>query len=201
VIRHLTAFALGVAAALMPLPIARAQQPAAPTVAPAAPAVAPWAQPVPLKEGALLKVQVVVSRYQGEKKVSSQPYTLSVTANGPRANLRMGLQVAVPTAPAAATDNKFPPAVVYRDVGTSIDCVARSLDDGRFRLELSIDDSSLAADDQSPQPFAKGIPQFRSFRISGTTVLRDGQSTQFTSAAEKVTGEIAKVDVTLNVIK
>jgi hypothetical protein len=181
--RHTTAFAFALAIVAMP-GIALGQPP------PAVP------------EGALLKVQVVISRYQGEKKISSQPYTLSVTANGPRANLRMGLQVAVPTMSTTSSDIKPAPTVVYRDVGTSIDCQARSLDDGRFRLELSIDDSSLAADDQSPQPFAKGIPQFRSFRISGeTAVLRDGQSTQITTATEKVTGEVAKVDVTLNVVK
>jgi hypothetical protein len=51
-------------------------------------------------------------------------------------------------------------------------------------------------------PFAKGIPQFRSFRLSGqTAVLRDGQTTQLTTATEKASGEIAKVDVTLNVVK
>jgi hypothetical protein len=91
--------------------------------------------------------------------------------------------------------------VNYRNVGTNIDCTARSVDDGRFRLELTVDDSSLAADETNP-PFAKGIPQFRSFLISGeTAVLRDGQTSQLTSATEKVTGEVAKVDVTLNVVK
>jgi hypothetical protein len=194
VIRHLSAVALVTALVLAPDGLVRAQQPAQPFVPPV--------QPGPIREGALLKVQVVISRYQGEKKISSQPYTLSVTANGPRATLRMGLQVAVPTMSTTSSDTKPAPTVVYRDVGTSIDCQAKSLDDGRFRLELSIDDSSLAADDQSPQPFAKGIPQFRSFRISGeTAVMRDGQSTQLTTATEKVTGEVAKVDVTLNVAK
>jgi hypothetical protein len=173
--------------------VARAQQPAPPAAS--SPAPAPAAAPA--KEQPLVRIQVVISRYQGEKKISSQPYTLSVTANGRNAILRMGLQVAIPN---SGPDGKS--AVIYKDVGTSIDCSARSLDDGRFRLELTIDDSSLAADDQSPQPFAKGIPQFRSFRISGeVAVLRDGQTAQLTTATEKITGEIAKVDVTLTVVK
>ena len=39
---------------------------------------------------------------------------------------------------------------------------------------------------------------------SGTTtpiILRDGQSTQFTTATDKLTGEVVRVDVTLSVVK
>jgi type II secretory pathway component GspD/PulD (secretin) len=152
---------------------------------------------------ALLKVQVVVSRYQGEKKISSQPFTLPVAANGPRASLRIGTQVPIVASPVAAgPDGKTPPAAYnYKNVGTSIECAARVLEDGRYRLELTIDDSSVASDDPGPQPFAKGPPQFRSFQISGAAALRDGQSTQLTTATEKVTGEIVRIDVTLSVIK
>jgi hypothetical protein len=40
-------------------------------------------------------VQIVISRFQGERKISSLPYTLSVNANAGtnRASLRMGAQV------------------------------------------------------------------------------------------------------------
>jgi len=41
-----------------------------------------------------LKFQIVISRYQGEKQISSMPYTLSVNA-GYRGNLRMGAKVPV----------------------------------------------------------------------------------------------------------
>ena len=76
-IGHLSAVALVTASILAPDGLVRAQQPAQPFVPPV--------QPGPIREGALLKVQVVISRYQGEKKISSQPYTMTVTANGPRA--------------------------------------------------------------------------------------------------------------------
>jgi len=181
--------------------VARGQQPTAP--APAPPAAPAPPTPAPARDQPVLKVLVVISRYQGDKKISSHPYTLSVTPNARAASIRMGLQVAVPASPLPAADGKTPPAAInYRDVGTSIDCLARSLDDGRFRLELTIDESSLVADDKGQPSFATGIPQFRSFRISGeTAVLRDGQSAQLTSAAERVTGEVARVDVTLTVVK
>ena len=46
--------------------------------------------PKPPALSAPVKVTVVISRSQGEKKISSMPYTLSVT--GSHANLRLGTQ-------------------------------------------------------------------------------------------------------------
>jgi len=209
VITYLLRLVLAASFLAIPMGAARAQAPVpAPAQAPPGVTGPPlreaWVPSVPAKEGALLKVQVVISRYQGEKKISSQPYTLSVGANGPRATMKMGTQVPVLTGPAVSgPDGKpLPQSYNYRTVGATIECTARSLDDGRYRIELTLDDTSVAAEDPGPQPFSKGIPQFRSFQISGATaVLRDGQSTQLTTAAEKVTGEIAKVDVTVNVVK
>ena len=64
-----------------------------PAAAPApAPARAAAQQATPLR------IQIVISRYQGEKKISSLPYTLSVNAPNHgtnRASLRMGAQVPV----------------------------------------------------------------------------------------------------------
>src|SRR5215468_5606207 len=148
---------------------ASAQQPATPAAPAPAPAPIPASvPPLSAKEAVLLKVQVVISRYQGEKKISSQPYTLSVTANGPRATLKMGTQVPVPFGPQpSGPDGKTTPSLAYnyRSVGTSIECTARALDDGRYRLELTVDDSSVVADDPGAQPLTRGAPQFRSFQI------------------------------------
>jgi Bacterial type II and III secretion system protein len=202
VIRHMAALLAAIALTVLPASRARAQQPAPAQPVPARPpASPPQGEQAPI----LLKVQVVISRYQGDKKISSQPYMLTVTVNSPPTSLRMGSQVAVPVnLVPAPSDGKSPQVSYnYRDVGISIDCTARSLDDGRFRLVLSMDDNSvMTVDDQGSQPLVKGMPQFRSFRISNeTTVLRDGQTAQVTTATEKVTGETARVDVTLNVVK
>ena len=76
-----------------------------------------------------LRVQVVLSKYQGDKKISSLPYTLSVNSErGSRASLRMGAQVPI----VASTQNLSSDGksvtplqtVNYRDVGTNIDCQA-----------------------------------------------------------------------------
>jgi hypothetical protein len=166
-----------------------------------APTPKPPASPVPVQVP--VKVTVVISRSQGEKKISSMPYTLSVT--GSHANLRLGTKIPVMMiSPAPLQDGKPIPQIgpiQYQDVGTNIDCDIRPLDEGRFMLKLTVDDSSVYADEQALPGGTKGNPSFRSFRASNSMVLKDGQTGQFTSATDKVTGETVKVDVTLTVVK
>jgi hypothetical protein len=152
-----------------------------------------------------LRVQVVISRYQGDKKVSSLPYTVSVNSDRARASLRMGGQVPIVTTITTGTgaEAKPQPSFQYRDVGTSIDCAATGIDaDTRFRLDLSIDDSSIYTEgSQASTLHAGDHPAFRSFRSQDTLILKDGQSAQYTTATDKLSGEVVKVDVTLTVVK
>ena len=48
---------------------------------------------------------------------------------------------------------------------------------------------------------ATTLPVIRTFRASNNLVLRDGQTRQFSAAADRITGEVVKVDVTLKVAK
>jgi hypothetical protein len=147
-----------------------------------------------------LKLQVVLSKFQGEKKVSSMPYTLSLATGQPRVSLRMGGEIPI------ATSTGVPPAIVtynYRSVGTSIDSWAAALDDGRYSVNIGLEDSSVYTADQgggglSPR---NDQPSFNTFKVNETVILRDGESSQFTSAADKITGQVMKVDVTLTVLK
>jgi hypothetical protein len=160
-----------------------------------------------------LSVQVVVSRYQGEKKVSSLPYTLAVNANASRqgtagstvSSLRMGVEIPLSTT-APSPDGKSlaaPGPIQYRPFGTNIDAWANSIDANRFQVNVSIEDSSIYTTEQaaSASPKASDLPVFRSYRYKNELVLRDGQSAQFTAATDRVTGEVIKVDVTLSVLK
>lgn len=133
-----------------------------------------------------IKVQVVISRFEGDKKVSSLPYTLALTANERGVSLRMGSQVPVPSATGFS----------YQSVGTNIDCTATSTDDGRFKVRVSISDSSVMERRTPDSP-----PTLRNFNTDNEVVLKDGQSAQYTAAADKTTGEVVKVDVTLTVEK
>jgi hypothetical protein len=165
-----------------------------------------------------LKIQVVISRYEGEKKISSLPYSLTVTGGGSgpersvggpnfvgRANLRMGAKIPIAaTTFTPATDGKAASAIQsfqYQDVGTNIDCQVWATDDGRYRVEITIDDSSVYPEEKAMPGVVKGNPSFRSFRASDSMMLRDGGTGQFTTATDKVSGETVRVDVTLTVVK
>ena len=159
-----------------------------------------------------LSVDVTVTRYQGEKKISSMPYMLAVNANklgaaGP-ALLRMGAKVPVPTMPTAApagnaagTTSSPPPLVNYQDIGTNIDCTAKVVEAG-FELRLSVSDTSVYTNIQdNATPTVGNMPVFRSFQSTNTLVLRDAQSREFTVATDRVSGEVIRIAVTLKVVK
>ena len=182
---------------------ARAQEP---KPAPA-PAPAPTAQPDAAKRetpGPLvpLDIQVVVNRYQGDKRVSSLPYSLAVNANDRAvSSLRMGARVPVVGTPPGSTPNT-PVLVNYENVGTNIDCFARTTEDGRFQVNITIEDSSVYQNvEGAVAPTAAGRPVMRSFRSTNTLVLRDGQARQFSAATDRVNGEVVRIEVTLRVVK
>jgi len=163
----------------------------------------PPAPPVATAEVASLKVRVVVSRYQGEKRVSAVPFEMTVRSDGARAQLRMGNEVPVPTMN-TGTDPKRaaqmgPVAFSYRPVGTNIDITASPGDNGRFKMDILLEDSSVVLDKTDPPISAAlaGAPIFRSFRATNTLLLRNGESTDFTVATDRITGDIIRVGVTL----
>src|SRR5579862_3841863 len=162
-----------------------------------------FAQDRPAATETPLKLQVVMTRYDGDKKVSSMPYTMLVNATDPENALKqppkqmmMGVQV-----PLQVTVWETP-TVTFKDVGSRISCLATAVGGGRYRLQLELE-QSLVADGQ-PRRSADSVitgPVLRTFRDSVDIVLRDGQTTQSSSATDPVTGEVLKIDLTLTVVK
>jgi hypothetical protein len=157
------------------------------------------------------KVQVVISRSLGEKKISNAPYTVTITPQvilapgslGPSAgSLRLGTRIPIlHNAAPGGSDGKPGGSFSYQDVGTNIDVRTWPLDNGAYRVEVSVDDSSVYQDDQGKTSTPFGLPTLRSFRANDSIVLRDGQTTQLTTATDRITGETIRVDVTLTVVK
>ena len=195
-----------------------AQPPAQPTQQqPAAPALPPPPPPgTPSSEaGVDLSVEVTISRYQGDDLVSSRPYVLALTTDRDgRGSLHMDAEIPVmnrpvpmPANPANAADPdpaRFLPGMSYnyRSVGTQIESSARSVGNGRYKVTVVIEESSVYGEDATAMEAFRvpGVPVFRSFGSSNTLVLRDGQSRQYTAAADRVTGERIRVDVALTVL-
>jgi hypothetical protein len=153
-----------------------------------------------------LKLSLVFSRYQGEKKISSVPHTLWATATDGRTptTLRLGTQIPVPSA-VFGKDGEKTQSYNYRDVGTNIDVNASTALDGFYKIQITITDSSVYYPDQS-EPAARsmtatGAPAFRNFNSSFTLMMRDGQTAQSTAVTDPVSGQTIKLDATLNVQK
>jgi hypothetical protein len=175
-----------------------AQQPAPPDKATTKPAAEP-ASRLPVVP---LKVHVVISKYRADKKISSLPYDISVNTNSGPTRLRIGGDVPYPHTRVQKSDAKPEPvSYTFRTVGTSIDCTGFTEEGGRFRLNVSVSDDSIAYADEKDPGGLTDVPRFRAFSTSNTLLLRDGQTTQMTTAADPITGEVMRVDVTLTVVK
>lgn len=153
-----------------------------------------------------LRITVLLSRINADKKTASLPFVLAVTANGIRTNLRMGAEVPVtqivfPEGDAKAAQHR---SYSYRQVGTTIECSAQTLPSspGVYEVVLKVEDSSIGVSEKAgaTKAIAENVPAFRNFSTSFSTLLRDGQSMQYLSATDPVTGEVTRIDVTLNVV-
>jgi Bacterial type II and III secretion system protein len=161
-----------------------------------------------------IKVDITLTRLQGEKKVSSLPYTLWMNAGGDNVSMRMGVDIPVGstlvtsgnenaagnrTTTVSSTTNR----VEFRNVGISIDCAVNPTADGRFSVNLRIQDSSIFtsdADTRAPLKLADPMA-FRTFSFSNQLTMRDGQTMQWASAPDKFSGEVLRMDAVLTVLK
>jgi hypothetical protein len=148
-----------------------------------------------------LKLTVTISRYQGEKKTGSLPFVLmlvpGIGRDGDTVQLQMGSDVPVPQ-PLMA-DGKPVSSYSYRSVGTNIMSSAARMDDGTFRVRVDVTDSQVMSD--TNPSMGGGLPRFQTFRSSNRLTMRDGQTLQYTAAADKTSGEFVKLEVMLNVVK
>ena len=159
--------------------------------------------------GVSLRVQLVISRYQGDKKLGSFPYTLVVATTGGPSRMRMGVDTPVPVIVGIVEGSKQNTSIQYRTVGTNIDCRAHEAGAGRFLLSIGVENSSALPFEKGPSgggappvvdANATGSPLFRRFDTNIDAVFRDGQSVQTIASTDPVTGEVVKIDVTMNVI-
>jgi hypothetical protein len=150
-----------------------------------------------------IKVQIVFSEFDGDKKISSMPYTFIAISDDKiggshSTSLRMGIRVPVET---DGKDQKM----TYLDIGSSIDCGINAEDDGRYHLYLSFDRSAFypnkSPEDEKLVPNPGGLPLVRQFRTSQNLILKDGQTSENVMSTDPLNGHTLRVSVTINVQK
>jgi glucose/arabinose dehydrogenase len=195
--------------------VGRAQETAPESPKPAAaPAAASEARPTPrgvTPPSATLQVQIVISRFLGDRKVASLPYGFFVQAvpvgvgARERVRMRMGIDTPVPKTAVVgdAKGSVGTTEVQYRNVGTNIDCWVYDLGDGRYQVNSNVENSSalVGSEAGSGPATASGPPLFRRFDAFINPILRPGQTLQAMASTDPVTGEVVKIDVTISVVK
>ena len=146
-----------------------------------------------------VRIDLLLTEYDGQKKISSLPYTIYAESRpqrgGSPGRVRMGVRVPGP----ADSNGGFQ----YVDVGTNIDCNAWAASEGAYDLSISVNRSSIYLPSQAEgeQIPASGRMVIRNFGTEFYLKLHDGETTDGTSAADPLNGHILKISVTLHVIK
>ena len=142
-----------------------------------------------------VKLQILFSKYEGERKTSSLPYTVFASANGDRAQINVSTNVPIVGSSGAVT---------YTNLGTSIDATITT-ESGRYKVVLSLKDNYMVvpkpeAENANVRPAADS-QSFGQFSYSGAITLKEGETKQVISAADRASGEVVKVDITLTLDK
>lgn len=150
-----------------------------------------------------VKVQIVFSEFDGDKKVSSMPYSFMVITDEKMGgnystSLRTGVRIPIEI---DGKDQK----TSYMDVGSNIDCGVKSEEDGRFHVYLIFDRSALypnkSSEGERMVSTPNGQPLVRQFRTSENLILRDGQTSENLLSTDPLNGHTLRVSVTINVQK
>src|SRR5260370_6468778 len=159
-----------------------------------------------------VKVQIVFTEFEGEKKLKSLPYVLYINApdapdwrSSSFVKLRVGSRVPVYTGGNTGS-------MTYLDVGTNIDGRAAYSGDGRLLLQTKIERSwveggvsvPVAKSDGSASETSSGHfqePIVRQFVSEFDLKLREGQPVESTMATDPISGKVLKVDVSFTIVK
>jgi hypothetical protein len=160
----------------------------------------------PQQDGPVLKMQIAIVEYEGEKKIKSLPYTLLFDTNR-TARLRVGSRVPVAT----GKDNG---ALQYQyiDIGTNLDCSAKPILDGKYLVSMFLERSWVEGDvfvytgSETSGPDKRQDNMFRQpiihqTKFDNTIVMRDGQTAETNLAADPLNGRLIKVEATLSVVR
>jgi hypothetical protein len=162
-----------------------------------------------LESGIPIKLQVLLTEYDGTKKIASLPYTMSFTTtpeskSGGSTQVRDGVRVPILTGSKTGESS-----MQYIDVGTNIDARAAHIASELYSVELRIERSSLVVRTENNQAkeWAPGDPSpgtqplVRDFRNSFTMRLREGHGTEATVSTDPISGHVLKVEVLLSAVK
>lgn len=158
-----------------------------------------------------IKVQIIFTEFEGDKKTKSLPYVMYMNApDEPElkpgygaAKMRIGTQVPVYVGKSE---------MQYMDVGTNIDARSAYTGDGRVVLQITLERSWVEGDvsvpitkpDVSQSDPSSGHfrePIIRAFKSAFDLKLREGQPVESSFATDPLTGKVVKVEIGFTTVK
>jgi hypothetical protein len=150
-----------------------------------------------------IKVQIVFTELDGDKRVSSMPYSFTVVSDERMGgkystSIRTGIRVPI------ETDGKEQ-KTTYLDIGSNIDCGIETENDSRFHVYLTFERSALypnkSGEGEKLVTNPGGNPLVRTFRGSENLILKDGQTSENLMSTDPLNGHTFRVSVKINVQK
>ena len=155
-----------------------------------------------------VKLTVVLTENDSEKRVASLPYSILVNSDtggpGGHANYstytRVGVRVPVLSGGKEGQST-------FVDVGSNIDCGVQAEEDGRFTVRLNFERSSLyfqgRGDEKGTIKTAEtGQPYIPTIRAQSLLVtVKDSQTLEVLTATDPLNGHVFRITLTLNVQK
>jgi Flp pilus assembly secretin CpaC len=142
--------------------------------------------------GKRLRVEFRETRQRGEATTAVRPCVVTLHADAQAASVFVGAQVTM------TTSDQGTIAMVFKNAGIEAQASAKTLPDGRYRLDAKFEDSSaLGAGGGAAASTAVSNPIFRIVRGESRLTLREGETVPLASVVDPVTGEVVRVDVTV----
>ena len=156
-----------------------------------------------------IKVQIVFTDFEGDKKTKSLPYVMYVNAPDSTelragwTKFRIGSRL-----PIYVGKNEMQ----YMDVGTNVDARAAFTGDGHILLQLILERSwvegeisvPITKSDASTADLSGGHfqePIIRGFKSELDMKLREGQPVESTVATDPISGKVVKVEISFTTVK
>jgi Flp pilus assembly secretin CpaC len=143
--------------------------------------------------GKRLQVRFQETRLRGETTTATRAYSLVLHADAGWASVFVGSQLTITMAA------KETPTTNFKNAGVEGRVRAETLPDGRYRLDARFEEASVLGEGGvADARVTAGNPILRVVRGESRLTLREGETAPFASAADAVTGELVRIDLTVS---
>lgn len=143
-----------------------------------------------------------LNELEGEKKINSRHYSLSLDVTGERQEVKIGTRVPVAAATSASSGSAAGTQFQYLDLGTHIWCSMKEHGD-QLELQAGAEISNIDAGSGTGRESGDvtNLPILRQIKISGSTVVLPGKPNLIGSVDDPTSNRQFQLEVTVTKLK